>query len=717
MAQVVEDSRTRERASEFLDPIKKAVEQGKKDRGRMEPVWHSNRAYGAGKYWLKWSRGNRRLMLDPRDVAHGMERLSIDILTQNLWTALGQLAGAEARRNLLFRREDVPSEMFTEAANAAVRYGWEHEWHAKRKLNQVKRKLLIDGTAAIECYFDPTVGKEIGQMPVRGGVPIYDGEEARSYVADLAGKGERADYKLLREGRICWHPRSVFQLIVPPGIEDDEAFPWEATIEAVSLDHLIDRYGDAAVGLRSEPLAVHEQLGLKDSVEGGFDSEPEGESGTPGKLEGYGALVKYRERPSTKHPRGREVHYCQERLLEVVPHLPYQLPNGDYHSGVVYFHYWRVEGRFWGRGLIEPGKGIQRTYNKRAQQEATTIDRGQPYILADKNSKLKRTEVPLEVVEHDFAGSAPPPQAVAGIPVHDSIWRSKQDLKEDLQTAMGIHSVSTGEAPQRETTYAELAMRAEQDKVKLDPIFEEFQDGVGRLQELAVDDIRRYWSTEKLKAIAGEEGYAETVHLKASEIPSFFLTELADNARPRPDAAQVQLVMDLWRADGEESATTGKPRKLTLAWLHASLQAMKPLDFPETAEDIHTRKARWENSLIRDGDVPKPVEYDPPDIHLPIHREDQVEAEMAGDWELWHRHEEHIALTLELQDLLITQQANEQAMSQANLEASIAGAEAQAGEQAAQAEQARSQEAAEIDQQRALELEQAKQKGAEGAQS
>ena len=83
-------------ASQILDPIKKRIEQAKRDRSRLEPVWHSNRAYAAGKYWLKWSRADRRLRLDPRDEAKA-ERMSIDILTQNLWTALGQLAGAEAQ--------------------------------------------------------------------------------------------------------------------------------------------------------------------------------------------------------------------------------------------------------------------------------------------------------------------------------------------------------------------------------------------------------------------------------------------------------------------------------------------------------------------------------------------------------------------------------------------------------------------------------------------
>ena len=441
-----------------------------------------------------------------------------------------------------------------------------------------------------------------------------------------------------------------------------------------------------------------EQIGLKDSIESGFGSDPEGDAGQPGKLDGHVALVKYRERPSSLHPRGRVVTFCQERLLEPPTEtLPYRRPNGDYHSGLVYFRYWRVEGRFWGRGLIEPGKGIQRTYNKRAQQEATTIDRGQPYVLAERGAKLKKTETPLEVVEYE-QGGAPPPTGVPGIPVHDSIWRSKTELKEDLQTAMGIHAVSTGEAPSRETTYAELALRAEKDRVKLDPIFQDFQDSVAVLTELAIHDIRRYWSQDKLMAITGEEGHAKAVQLKASQIPEFFLTELADNAKPRTQAAEVQLVMDLWNAD---QAQMPEERRLDLSWLKESLEAGKALDFPESVEDIHEQKARWENSKLAAGEVPKPLEYDPPDVHVPIHREAQVEAEMAADEELWYRIEEHIFFSLQLQQQLMELAAQEAAQAQVTADAASAQAEGQQAE-----------EQAEMEQSRTLELEQQRQQAA-----
>lgn len=687
MAQVVEQAGARTPADVVLGPIRERIEQAKRDRSRFEPVWHSNRAFGAGKQWLRWSRGDRRLKLDPRDTEAGLERYTVDILTQNLWTALGQLAGAEERRQLLFRREDVPSEDFTKAANNALAYGWEHEWRAPEVLAQVKRKLLIDGTAAVQCYFDPTQGKELGEMPVGPDGPIADGEEARAFMAEQLQMGDRPQLKRLNEGRICWHARSAFQLLVPPGIEDEEKFPWEGTIEAVPLDKLVERFGEKAKGLKEEPLAVLEQIGLKDSIDFGFGSDPEADPGTPGKLDGHCALVTYYERPCTKYPRGRVVYFAGDRLLDVVNELPYKRPDGDYHSGLVYFHYWRIEGQFWGRALIQPGKGIQRAYNKRIQQEHMTINRGQPKIITEENDEIAQTDQPLEIIQLPVSQQRQP-IVFNGVPVHESIWRSKEGLLGDLERALGVHSVSTGEAPARQTTYAELALRAEKDRTKIDPIVADFQMGVAILTELSLYDVRKYWPKDKLLAISGEEDYAEAVSFQASQLPEFFMTELAEGTKPRNQAAEIQLIQDLWQADQSNPAG---PR-LDLSWLAESFKAGKALDFPESPTDVHEEKARWENTRMLDGDLPEPAEYDPPDVHIPAHIESQVEAEMAGDMDTWQLIEMHKQLHMQMADHLASRAAAEQASSAEEL-ATAEGEQAMGEEQiAAEAEQQRQME-------------------------
>jgi hypothetical protein len=415
--------------------IVKRVEAMAKDRARLEPVWKSNRANAAGHQWLKYSRADRRLVLDPRDIEGGRERTTVNLLSQYLNAALGQLEGADERKDLQFRREDLPSEDFAKAANDATAFGWEAEWEAARQLARVKRRIVVDGTAAIRCYFDPTVGRDLGQVPVGDGQPIMrlsmgqdgmasqemiptapgkpilDAEQARTYVAQRQAAGARVQFKQMKEGRIRWRPGSVFNTLVPQGIEDEDEFPFEAWEEAVAIENLLALYGSKAEGLQAESLSATETLGSREQLGDSLGSEDT--SQPAGKLEGYAKVITYFERPTRDHPKGRVVTYAGRKLLNVQEQLPYRTPSGEYHSGIVYFHWNRVEGRFFGIGLVEPGKKIQRLYNRACQEEQVIAECSKPYVLAEEDNEITVPRVSMQVVK--YRKGLNPPQPVQGI--------------------------------------------------------------------------------------------------------------------------------------------------------------------------------------------------------------------------------------------------------------------------------------------------------------
>lgn len=653
--------------SSVLEPVREKVKQGMEDRRRFEPVWHSNRAFAAGKQWLKTSRSDRRLYLDKNDVIGGRQRVTVDVLTQYVQTGLGQLAGIEERPNVTFRREDQPSEDFGKVANDGLQYGWDSEWKARRQLSRTKRRIIVDGTAAIQCLFDPTVGRPLGDVPLGDGMPIpmetpegapreiptqmgrplLDPTHARAYVAHRQSVGQTVAFKSLNEGRISWLPRSVFNIVVPPGLEDEDEFPWVAIVSAASIESLILRYGEKARVLVEEPLAALEAMGLKDT-QSGLGGEEE-EWGSPGKLKGHVALVQWYGMPDSRFPQGRVVTYAKNTLLDVQDRLPYRKPNGDWAAGIAFFHYWRVEGRFWGRALIEPGKGIQRAYNKRCQQEQLTIDRAQPKILTDDVQRGVKSESgePMEVIRYRAGTNITYHQ---GMGPGEWIWKSKEGLIEDLERAMGIHGVSTGDEPSRQTTYAELALRAEKDRTKTDPIIERFQASVRELVEFSIWDMRRYWPADKIIAIEGETGEAESAAFNAQKLPEFFLVKVAEGTKPRDQGAQIQLIFDLYQKAEEIM------QPLPLHWLKDSIDAGRPLPLPQPPADVHLEKAQWENSQMWEGALPIPKDYDPPEIHIPTHREAQVEAEMAGRLDVVALIQNHLDLTEQVAAELAQQQ-------------------------------------------------------------
>jgi hypothetical protein len=705
MAQVIQLPSGRSRpADEVLGPIKEKVEQAKRDRKRLEPTIHSNRAFAAGKQWLKWSRGDRRLMLDPKDVEGARERTTVDLLSQYMGTGEGLLAGAEARRDLVFRKEDIRSEDFTKAANDAMAFGWEVEFNAVSALARTKRRILVDGTAAIRVRFDPTVGRDLGEVPIgdgrtvtvlgeqegeeprpvptQAGQPILDGSLARAYMAELMRYGEQPKMRRLNEGRVILEPLSFFNLLVPPGIEDEDLFPWEAVIDAVSIDRLIAEYGDKAEGIEEEPLAALEMLGAKESLDSSLGASPE-DADTPGKLDGHVMRIKFYERPCREYPKGRTVCFAGERLLAETEELPLKRPNGDYTSGVVYFHYKPVEGRFFGRSLVEQGKSPQRVFNQRVSQIKETIDRGQPYVLVADNQDdegLKQSTIPLELVKVPPTGMVPQP--VQGMGPGEWMWRSLEELRQELEEAMGIKGVELGENPQNVNTYGQLQLLAEKAKTKTNPIVEDFQAGVERIEECCVYLMRKYWPSDKVIAIVGEEDMAEAVEFKASQLPEFFRFKVADAARSRSQAAEIQLITDVWNAAQPLIANDPDPevKHRWLAWYVDSLKAGKMLPLPDSPADAQYEKARWQNSQLADGEPVEAAPWDNPEVHLPEHNELRTELEMAGRDELVQLVSEHIA-----EDEAIAQAAQEaEAQAQAQ-QAAEADAQQQAAAQEAQA--------------------------------
>jgi hypothetical protein len=55
------------------------------------------------------------------------------------------------------------------------------------------------------------------------------------------------------------------------------------------------------------------------------------------------------------------------------------------------------------------------------------------------------------------------------------------------------------------------------------------------------------------------------------------------------------------------------------------------LELPEQAADDQADKAELENHLMLQGHDVHVTYYDPPNVHIPLHRAAQIQAEMTGD--------------------------------------------------------------------------------------
>jgi hypothetical protein len=88
-----------------------------------------------------------------------------------------------------------------------------------------------------------------------------------------------------------------------------------------------------------------------------------------------------------------------------------------------------------------------------------------------------------------------------------------------------------------------------------------------------------------------------------------------------------------------------------IEWLKDSLEQGQALDLPEGGSDKDSDKAELENHLMISGREMPVQYYDPAEVHIPIHREAQIQAELNEDVELWKRIEVHVQ-----QHVLVAQQ-------------------------------------------------------------
>lgn len=656
-----------EEADQALAKVKDRLRQAREDRKRFEPTWQHNLAFAAGQHYVKWDRQARQLVM-PEELSR-KDLYVADVITEYRTTALGELSADDDRPELLLRRDDEASEDFQRMLNRAVEWGWDNEWRGDTVLEEARRLCVDTGTSAVRCKWNPNVGPVVGEAPMQAGRPLF-GDQAIQAVAGAAETGLTVPMQQIRQGAIQWEPLSGFNLLVPPGVNHEMFFPWEAVIRPALLSEVQAEYGDLAAELR-EDTDIGSLMGMDLSSSGqssGFAYAGPNDR-RPGRLHDHVWLITYLERPTIRYPEGRTITFATNdyKVLRVEERLPYEGPDGSFQSGIAYFHWWRVSGRFWSRGLVDVMKDIQRSFNKRRNQTHEIIDRGMPAVFVQTGSKaIERQGRVAELVELDRDERQP--QMFQGFGPGDWMWRDLDQMRNDLEHATGLRGPRLGDNPANVTTYGQLAILNENEQVKRQPILREHQESIGHLIEHSVHDMRTYWGPERMIALAGDNDHADVAFFDATKIPSFYIVKVARGAaKPRSQAAELKKIEDLWKGALESAAVASNPQEW-VQWYKQSLEAGQVLELPAVHSDDQTDKAELENHLMLLGQ-PMPVQYyDPHDQHILIHRGAQIEAELSEEMDKWALIEQHVQQHVligaqqlaETQALIAQQQAEQQ---------------------------------------------------------
>jgi hypothetical protein len=243
------------------------------------------------------------------------------------------------------------------------------------------------------------------------------------------------------------------------------------------------------------------------------------------------------------------------------------------------------------------------------------------------------------------------------------MYHDVEAMRVDLEHATGIRGPRLGENPTNVTTYAQLALLNENDQVKRQTILRQHKQSIAELVEASVYDIRTYWGKNRTISFVGDEERASAFTFDSQRVPAFFIVKVAKGAaKPRSQAAELKKIEDIWAAALTAGATVLNPHDW-VDWLKESLEQGQALDLPEGGTDKDVDKAQLENALMIAGrDLPVQY-YDPAEVHIPVHREAQIQAELNEDIALWVRIEAHVQ-----QHVLVAQETARQLQRMAPVE-------------------------------------------------
>lgn len=624
---------------------KRRLEQAREARRPYEPVMLSNLAFAGGQHWLAWDRTvNQMRHLSELDGRYASRNLyTADRITEYVRAQLGELSVGDDRLDLqAVQAGETPGEVAKEL-NAAVEYAWLHEWNAQKALRRVRGYALTISTAAIRCRFDPSKGPVAGHLPLNGdGQPaIGPDDQAALQAHGTLADGSLPTFQPVNEGRTVWEPLTSFHLFVPPGIPHEDDFPWEAVGRPVPLDQVQDEFGEAAKGLVEDgDIASAAGIATGQRVAVGSNQA---------RLRGHVWLYTCYDRPCKRYPNGRVVVLASNsyRLLQVRDQLDYKRPNGDWHTGIVYFHWQRLSDRFWSRAFVENMKDGQRTINEIKTTQLEILWRGLPKVFTKEGDLIHNPRgLPLEVIE--LKADAAQPAFFAGVGPGQWMDAMLAACDNDLSHASTLSPLRLGENPQGVDTYSQLQLLNQNEAYKRSDIIVDHLQQIATLEELGVYDIRQYWPEQKKILVAGEDGSIQAATFSKSTIPVFFQAKVADGvALDRSEAAELAKVDAIWRSAAEAGTVAHDPQAWT-DWYARSLDAGQSLPLPDVQQDSQAAVAHYENTLMLNGETPTPADHDVMPTHIPIHREALDGARAAGDTATADRIQRHIDWSIQV---------------------------------------------------------------------
>lgn len=564
-------------AEEIIQEMGDFYDKAKKDREVYEKDWYFDVAFYLGYQWISWNEWTRRIE-EPKAPTW-----RVRIVANQIAPICNQIIAKLTKNKPIW--QTIPATSEDTDVNAA-RMG--------EKVLRYLARILKYQTKTQEMWLWSVLTGSAFKLP------YWDATAKQAITAD--GK--------VHLGEVGIDILSCFEVYPEVGATS-ERFNKVMICRTFPLDYIKEQW-DNGDEVSDESISgktpVEERLFdlMKKSAPGYTPPKNQKEEKS-----GNAIIKEYREIPSKKFPKGRQVIVAGKVVLESGD-LPHKFLIRERKLGLIKYDYEKIPGRFWGKGRPQDLIPLQKEYNKTRSQiiEIKNL-MAKPKWGVPIGSGIKKTHLtsePGEIVYYNPGVPEPKPLAMASLPAY--VLREPDVTRRDMQDVSGIHEVSKAQTPAGVRSGVAIRYLQEQDDTRLGPVIMRYEENEAELGGFLLALTREHYIEPRLIRIIGKNGQVEAFDFKKSyAADNMDVIVQAGSAFPLNKVAKQEFVLGLWR----EKVITDQS------------QILKMLEFgtfEEIYEDfaLDEKRAQEENALMARGTQITVKWYDNDDIHIYEHQ-------------------------------------------------------------------------------------------------
>jgi hypothetical protein len=559
-------------------------------RGENYNYW-LNRSFLAGEQWITWDRVRNTLRELPRDPVR------VRVTVNKLWPSSRTIMAKLMQRSLVFEvpptSSDDASVRGAKTSEAILRHCRDaHDWEKHREY--VCWSMWVGGTGFLALDWEAGAGTSLGVTPT--------------------GKG-------VGTGDIKSTPLSIVEVAFEPGTRDFETAQWWIRILAlppaqVQRDFQLEREpaADAIAGVSPYQSRLVQQ-GERQEIPLNMT-----------------LVMTYYERPSVLNPTGTIATTVGDKIVDG-PHEWY-FPWKD-RLNIVCFRETKVPGRAAGDTVVTSAVPVQTAFNASWSNIIEHMKLAGNARLMVPDASLdgvdELTDLPSEIVTYNSGAGEPHYLSPPTMPQ----WWIEQPtrLALELDTILGVHATSRGEAPTNIDSGVGLSILVEQDNTPIGHMVKELAYGFGRYASLVLKLYEVKVRETRTAVMGNGSNVPETVRWTGKSLEGQTHAIVPEEAiQPRSRAAQFAMARDLW-----DRQITQDPV------VFAKIADLQGQDDILAGLNLDASKAERENHLMAQGEVMIPRDFDNHGVHIAKHNEfRKTERYETMDPKIQHIYDAHI---------------------------------------------------------------------------